>query len=264
MVNNAIEVEGASIDEAREKIKALVPVNHFILSETIIDDGEPKSVTETDITVEAAYKKAQSKLEGVFEIITKEVLSEPSEKIVSVQAFDKQTAQTLAQKQIQYSDSIISLSLVKKGSNGFLGIRKTPDQYDALVLSPARVKITFKRPAKISVNTAENKRNESENQKLTDYESRNQPFDVTCEQCNSRCRALAHPVASGTVMVMTPEIGQLAARYCENCHIIICGSCAGVSSYSLGPSGPRHCPRCGAEPIFAAACHVRTTEATLL
>jgi hypothetical protein len=259
-----IEVEGTSVNEVRDKIKAQMAINHCILSETIIDDGESRNIRERDVTVDTAYSKALSKLEGVVEIISKDVLSEPSEKAITVQAFDEQTAQALAKKQITYSDSIKSLSLAKRGSRGFLGIGKTPHHYNVLIFSPAQVIITYRRPVRISVKTAENRRNEMDNHKLTDYESKDQPFDLTCERCKSHCRALGRPVADGTVMVMTPRISQRAARFCEKCCIIICGSCAGVNSHSLGVGGIRECPRCGSEPIFAAACHVRATVSTIL
>lgn len=122
-----------------------------------------------------------------------------------------------------------------------------------------------------AVRAFEQQRLEKRQEKLAPREEKlakaehSKAFAVTCQKCGDICKAMGKPLGPNTVMMTTPDVARAAARYCERCNIVICGTCAGVPSFSAEDRVfVATCPRCGGYVDYAAACHVRKTKARLV
>lgn len=110
---------------------------------------EQKVVKAMADTTEAAFVKAQSKIPINAKVLEKKELTVPKQKVITVEAFDEQGARSQAREQISSTAKVKSVKLVMAGKKGFLGIGKTPNQYEAELLDRAVVEITYKTKAKI-------------------------------------------------------------------------------------------------------------------
>jgi len=151
-----IEVEGASLLEAKMKAKSSVPDGFQIVSEKILSDGMTKFREGVADTVEGAFMDAESKLPSDVEIVEKEQIVSPLRKIVVVEAFDEQAAKAQVRRSFNFvGPRIEGIKLMKMGKKGFFGRGKKLDTYELEVFEPARVKIVYEEKARIQVKVAE-------------------------------------------------------------------------------------------------------------
>ncbi|MCI0392608.1 MAG: hypothetical protein MOB07_28070 [Acidobacteria bacterium] len=150
-----IEVEADSIEEARKKAKSQIPRGFHLDSEKIISDGAAKSLTFTAQTIEEAFAKAQNEIPPGLDILEKRVLAAPERRVITIMEFDEQAARIEAEKQISATATVESLKLTATGRKGFLGIGKTPNQYECAVFQQAAVLVICKGKAKLLAKIAE-------------------------------------------------------------------------------------------------------------
>jgi hypothetical protein len=160
MAERIIEVEADSLEEARKKAESQVPEDLRIVSEEILSDGKPRRMMGVADTTELAFAKAQNEIPTTADVIERKVLTEPTQKLILVEAFDEQNARSIAREQSrsQLGDAAIvrSVTLVTAGKKGFLGVSKKPNQYEVNVSRQAVVEVSYKTKAKISVKMALN------------------------------------------------------------------------------------------------------------
>ena len=265
VTRRTVEVEADSLEEAMKQIEAQVGEGQVILTQKVLSDGEVHAARGDDETSEGAFEKAATQVPEGAEEVDRVVATPPGSRNIEVEAFDERAAQTLAGKVIHATEVVGDAELAAPGSKGLLGIGKKPNRYRVEIRQRAIVDIMYRQKARVSAVIGEPGRTAEELEKLDRAEASGNPVDLVCEQCGQRIKALAKPVSPNAVMVMTPEIAVIAARYCEACNIIVCGACVGVSSASLGASyGGRRCPRCREETEYAAIPHVRRTETKMV
>jgi len=266
MAEHTIEIEAGTLEEARQKLKARIPKGLDLLSERVISHGKPRTVTGVAETIAAALVKAQGNLPTGSVVLKKEERAAPRRAVLTVEAFDEDAARVQIVRKVGNPPNALieSVRLVVPAKKGFLGIGKKPGRYEAKVRYQAVLEITYKTPAKLVAEIGKFTRSARETQMLGDAERNNNPVDILCEQCGRRCKALGRPVASGTVMVMTPDIAIIASRYCDRCKLVVCGGCVGVAGHETGLRlAGRACPRCKEETTYAAATHLRQTHTKL-
>jgi hypothetical protein len=157
MTERIIEIEAESLEEARELVKSQIPEGLCLLSEKVISDGKPKTVKAFADTSKAAFAKAQSELPANASVLEKKELVAPEQKVITTEAFDEQSAKAQVGNQIGNSAIIKALKLTTSGKQGFLGIGKKPNQYNAEIFQQAVVEITYKTKAKISAEIGKEK-----------------------------------------------------------------------------------------------------------
>ncbi len=150
MEDTIVEIEAEALEEAREQVKAQIPKGLSLISEQVISDGEPKTVRAVSDTTVSAFAKAQGDIPSGATILEKKETISPAQKVVMIEAFDEQTARTQVENQIGETEVIKALKLARTGKQGFLGIGKKPNQYEAQVFQKAVAEITYKTKAKIS------------------------------------------------------------------------------------------------------------------
>lgn len=158
MADKTIEIEAETLEEAREQVKSQIPEGVSVLSEKVISDGKPKTTRAAADTTEAAFVKAQSEIPTNADILEKKELTAPELKVTAVEDFDEQSAKARLQSQIGNTAIIKALRLITSGKQGFLGIGKKPNQYEAEVFQQAVVEIIYKTTAKIYVEVGKEKK----------------------------------------------------------------------------------------------------------
>ena len=61
MTNKLIEIEAESLEKAREKARSLITEDMNLLSEKVISDGKPKTVTAVSDTTEMSFRKSSKR-----------------------------------------------------------------------------------------------------------------------------------------------------------------------------------------------------------
>jgi hypothetical protein len=152
---NVIEIEAYSLPEARGLMDFQMPEGFHLISERVISDGRPKTAKGVADTTEAAFAKVQHEIPGNAIILEKKVLTTPKQKIITIKAFDEQSAESRARFQAgsQLGDTGIvkHIKLIVIGSKGLLGLRKKPNQYEAELWRQALVEIKYKPKVKVSI-----------------------------------------------------------------------------------------------------------------
>ena len=260
---NIVEVEADSLEEARKRIKAVIPTGLHLLSEEVISDGTPQTIKAFAETVEKAFAKAEEKIPADAHSIVRKETNVPGQGTLMVDAFDEQDAKSQVTNQLGDSAVTESIRLVTPGKTGFLGIGRKPDQYEVTCFQQAVVEVTYQQRVKISARIGKLKRPMEDKEILKDAERENRLVNVVCEHCGRSCKAFGQPLKQGEIM---SRIGPFqAARYCPQCNIVVCGGCTGVGRFDvvLWVSDTRPCPRCKGNTIYAAAPHLRRTRTTI-
>ena len=139
-------------------MKSKIPEGFRLLSERIISDGKPKTVKATAETTEEAFTKAQSEIPNGADVLEKKELVAPERKVVTLDAFDEQNAGLSARveaRQLGGTATVRNFRLAIPGRKGFLGIGAKPNQYEAEILRPAVVEVTYKTKARTSFDLVE-------------------------------------------------------------------------------------------------------------
>jgi hypothetical protein len=151
MSNQVIEIQALTLDAARAEISSHVPQGKEVLSERVISDGKTRSIRCVADTIEKALTDARSKIPTGATGITEAVTDHRAE-VIRVEAFDEEAAKSSVQNQLRSMPATItSVKMTKQGSRGFLGIGKTPNQYEVSVLHQAVVQVSYALDAKIVI-----------------------------------------------------------------------------------------------------------------
>ncbi len=144
MIVQEIEMDGPSLETARERIKANIPAGFEQLEETILSDGLPQTIQGSGETIELAFAKAQASLAPTAEIIQKREVMGPGVKIEVMEAFDEQSVRAKV-------THLRSIRVVRIGKKGGWGLGKTPNQYELEVFQPAVCEIVYQDKPRIRV-----------------------------------------------------------------------------------------------------------------
>lgn len=148
-----IEAVGRTWKEARSQIESQLPEGLSILSvEIIACEGSSASWGCGD-TIDEAYADAQARAReryGADCETARSVLVSPAQEIVTVEAFDEQSAREQVESQVGHERVVRAIRLVAPGRSGLLGLGKTPARYEAELIRQAQVEIGYWKEARIS------------------------------------------------------------------------------------------------------------------
>lgn len=266
MALKRVDIQAESLEEATWQAESAVTEGLFVLSKRVLSNGEPTTSRGEGPTKEEATARAESAVPADARVLGTQEVTRARQRVVAVDAFDEKNARKQVDGETEEGERILSLHLVTEGKSGLLGIGKKPGRYEAELHQPSVVVIRYTTPPHILLTLGEEAmRSRDEREfRLDQAAEKEEPVSVKCENCGMTCRALAKAVGLQTVMVMTPETAMIAARYCDNCTIVVCGRCVGVSSSSSGLSlGERPCPRCRNETTYASIQDLRATQTEL-
>ena len=143
----SVEIEAASLHEAREMLRRELSENVAVLKEEILRRGGEVIVDASADSVEDAYKKAEGELPAGVTIVKREIVASPRREVRPIVAPDEATARTVIN--MRSGESIESVTLKTKGKKGFFGYGRMMPGYSVAVRCGAKARITYTQPAKI-------------------------------------------------------------------------------------------------------------------
>ena len=147
MSQRVIEVEAASLEEARSRAQSQLDSNAFVFAEQIVSGGTPEIIEAMGASVVEAYEKAERQLPRGARIESKSVERHPELAHIELEADSEQAARSAVR--LKKGQRLESISLRVPGRAGFIGLWKRPPMFQAKVLQEAVIKVRFCLPVKI-------------------------------------------------------------------------------------------------------------------
>jgi hypothetical protein len=145
------EITATSLQEARNQARARMPKGLHLLSERILSDGKPVTLRESAATSESAFAAARARIPGRARILTEREVQKPEATTLRLSAESEDAARKQAQGKLESTSLLQDVALAIAGRKGFLGMGRTPNQYDVHILKKAVVEVTYKTDAEIVV-----------------------------------------------------------------------------------------------------------------
>jgi len=146
-------IEAESLDAARARIAVEVPADYYVVQEKKDKEAGQHSCRGVGYSVELARSDARRKVPPDHTILELEDLSPSQELTLQINAYDEHGIQSQVRAKVDSSFILRNVALSKAGSKGFLGIGKSPNQYEVKLLRPATAKVTYATKAKLVVDT---------------------------------------------------------------------------------------------------------------
>lgn len=146
-----IEVEADTLEQARKDLKAKIPAGYFIQSEQVLSDGKIQTSRGMAETEEEALSKAKAGVPPDSPLQNTKIVQKAETRTITVEGETEAIARAKLKTQMGSADLLKSFQAGLPGKKGFLGIGKTLNQYQAVVLRQAIVEITHKEKALLKV-----------------------------------------------------------------------------------------------------------------
>ncbi|MFZ2631742.1 MAG: hypothetical protein WAX48_09180 [Desulfosalsimonadaceae bacterium] len=151
MKQETYEITADSLQAARDQARARIPQGFYPLSEHVLSDGRPVTLTKTAKKSESAFSAARAKVPAGAHIVAEKEVHASEMVTLRLSAESEDSARKQAESKTDNTSVIQTVSLTIPGKKGFLGIGRTPNQYDIHILKKAVVEVTYKSDAKIVV-----------------------------------------------------------------------------------------------------------------
>lgn len=149
MKQETYEVTADSLPAARDLARMRMPKGFFLVSERVVSDGCPITITETAARSEVAFASARAKVPAGARIIAEKEVRAPGIVTRRLSAVNEASARTMAEGTLDKTSAIQTVSLAIPGKKGFLGIGRTLHQFEINILNKAVVEVTHKADARI-------------------------------------------------------------------------------------------------------------------
>jgi hypothetical protein len=147
--------DGDTVDAARRALADQVRSGRQIILEEIVSAGGDERQSAYGATLEEATLEAKKKVPaGAQELRTSDERL-PSTRTVRVQSFGEDEARSEVLKTIKAGDEIESSRLVGEGRKGFLGVGRSPSDYEVAIRRNAKVEVTYRPLAKVEATVVE-------------------------------------------------------------------------------------------------------------
>jgi hypothetical protein len=151
-----LEIEGDTLEQAKERVKSQIPDGFHVLAQVVLRDERPTTAQGVADSIVAAFAEAEAKIPVGAVILERKEVTLPGRRSRIIEAADSFAANRQLRDQVQYQARILSIKLSAPGKRGFLGLGKRLSRYEAELDHKAVVEITYKAKAKISVDITEN------------------------------------------------------------------------------------------------------------
>jgi hypothetical protein len=180
-----IECEGNDLEAARAVAGQELPAAAVVVLERILADGAPRAVRATDQTTDAAFSRAASQVPKSARVLSRQVANEPGSRMITVHAFDEDSAKSKANEETEEGESLASLRLVERPSSGFLGLGRKPGRYEALLDREACVVVSYASQAKVRCWVGDPRVKPVVEAMKAWYRSQAGPRQGICDDCNA-------------------------------------------------------------------------------
>lgn len=128
-----VTVAGKSLEEAMEKVRALVPEGGVLLSSKIVNKGE-RRITRSGSTVDEAFAKTERQLSAEEKVLRRRVISEPVSRTVVVHASDPDDAAGRVKQTLAKGERVLHVTELTSGSEPTVGVGTSTNEYTVSVL----------------------------------------------------------------------------------------------------------------------------------
>lgn len=151
MKEETYEINADSLQTARDQARARIPEGFYLLSERVLSDGRPVILTESAEKSENAFAAAKARVPAGAHIVAEREVQAPELVTLQLLAENEASARKQSESKTDKTSALQTITLTIPGKKGFLGIGRTPNQYDIHILKKAVVEVTHKTDAKIVV-----------------------------------------------------------------------------------------------------------------
>jgi hypothetical protein len=151
MQQETYEITADSLQAARDQARSRIPQGFYLLSERVLSDGRPVALKEIAENSESAFAAARARVPAGAHIVAEKEIHAPELVTLRLSAESEDSARRQAESKKDKTSVIQTVSLATPGKRGFLGIGRTPNQYEIHILKKADVEVTYKTDAKIVV-----------------------------------------------------------------------------------------------------------------
>jgi DNA-directed RNA polymerase subunit RPC12/RpoP len=155
MKKDKFEGVALTLEEARSQARAKAPEGFSVLQESVDSPGTPVIVRGLGPTSKAALAAAKHKAPEGWRTVTGKQIAKALTRTIFLTASDEADAGSQARASLGRNSSIAHLKLLTAGKRGFLGMGRTPNQYEVGIRELAEVELTFTVAAKVSVTAAD-------------------------------------------------------------------------------------------------------------
>lgn len=147
--------DGDTVDAARLALADQVRPGRQIILEEVVSAGRDEVQSAFGATLEEAALEAKRRVPAGAEVLGTTDKRSPSMRTVRVQSFGEDEARSKIHESIEAGDEVDSSRLAGEGRRGFLGIGRSPNDYDVVIRRNAEVEVTYRPSAKVEATVLE-------------------------------------------------------------------------------------------------------------
>jgi hypothetical protein len=144
-------IQADTLQEAHKQAESRRPQGLALFLQEILSDGEPATARGHAETIEQAYHVAERKLPSAAVVTDRRVIRPPRERVIEVEAFSEQEAQSLAQHSVDYMVRLDRATLKTTGAKGILSIGRRPSRYEVHAFEKPIVEVAYQAKPQIRV-----------------------------------------------------------------------------------------------------------------
>jgi hypothetical protein len=155
VMEQVIEVEASSLEDARKEAASKVPAGYHLWSEDVLADGAPKSVTASAATEEAALAAAAAQVPPGAQATGNTIRTPPGRRVAETAAWSEASARRQVEGQIDETAKVEAVRLKTPGKTGFLGLGRKPAVYEVEIAQDAVAVARYESPARIRIHVGD-------------------------------------------------------------------------------------------------------------
>ena len=146
-MDQTITIAALDSNEARQKARAQMPTGHIILTEALLEKGEPGEVLGLAATEQEAAAEATRQVPDGSRLLGSKVLEPAVPRSEIVQAHSEEQARLLARRRLARGEVLTGLTLLTEPEKGVLGVGRKPASYEAAIVRQAQVAVSYVAPS---------------------------------------------------------------------------------------------------------------------
>ncbi len=150
-MDQTITIAASDINEARQKARAQMAPGHIILTEALLEKGEPGEVQGLALTEEEAAARALEQVPDGARLLERRVLEPAVPRSEVVQAHSEEQARLAVRRRLSRGELLTGLTLQAEPEKGLLGVGRKPASYEAAIVRQARVAVSYIGPSLYAV-----------------------------------------------------------------------------------------------------------------
>jgi hypothetical protein len=244
-------IQADTLQEAHRQADARRPQGLALFRKEVLADGQPTTARGSADTIEQAYHVAERELRSGAVVTDRRVVRPPRERVIELEAFSEQEAQSLAQRSADYTVRLDRARLTATGAKGVLSIGRRPNTYEVHAFEKPIVEVSYRAKPQIRVTILVElpERGHCQACGRPGSPAKPQPW-VVHYYCSPSCEQRYHQISLGTPLAQVvvgalppdaPGLGSADRILRSEAFCWFCGSRISTTLLTMGGK----CPACG-------------------